>query len=381
MCSYYKDNDFESALSKFQIALDYYSKIGLKSKIAAIEVNIGVMYNIIGDKKNAEASWKRALEINRSVGNISQEGYLLLNNGAYYLDELEFDKSIEYYKRAHNIFLSLGSKINEGIVLSNLGEVYLITCEYQNSFDVLEEAKVIFQELENVEELIPVLVLLCQFYFTLGDYKEIESLYNNTLSLIEKFKLDDKYENDLMLMRNILLIADGKEIEITDLETIRNSYLEKEDFKNYVMVNTILLNYLIKLELFAKAAEELNEKSFVEASKKNNIFEANREYLLGVVSSKYITDDTLSAFEHFERAYELLSRESIIELTWKVLYSLAMEYSRRGNMNKAKNFIIYSRDLIFLIAENIESTNFKTSYLQKEERRNSIEQLEKLQEA
>ncbi len=381
MCSYYKDNDFESALSKFQKALDYYSKVGLKSKIAAIEVNIGVMYNIIGDKKNAEASWKRALEINRSVGNISQEGYLLLNNGAYYLDELEFDKSIEYYKRAHNIFLSLGSKINEGIVLSNLGEVYLITCEYQNSFDVLEEAKVIFQELENVEELIPVLVLLCQFYFTLGDYKEIESLYNNTLSLIEKFKLEDKYENDLMLMRNILLIAEGKEIEITDLETIRSNYLEKEDFKNYVMVNTILLNYLIKLELFAKAEEELNEKTFVKVSKKNNIFEANREYLLGVFSSKYVTDDTLSAFEHFERAYELLSRESIVELTWKVLYSLAMEYSRRGNMNKAKNFIIYSRDLIFLIAENIESTSFKTSYLQKEERRYSIEQLEKLQEA
>jgi tetratricopeptide (TPR) repeat protein len=381
MCNYYKENDFKSALSEFQKALEYYTKVGLKNKIAAIEVNIGVMYNIIGDKKNAEASWSRALELNRAVGNISQEGVLLLNNGAYYFDELNFDKAIEYYKRAYNIFLSLGSKVNEGIALSNLGEVYFTTCDYQNCFETLEEAKILFEELENIEELIPVLVLLCHFYFTVGDYKQIEYLYESVMSSIERSQLHEKYENQLLLIRNLMLIAAGKEIEISDLECIRDNYLEKEDLKNYVTVNTILLNYLIKLELLAKAAEELNSKAFIEVSEQNNIFKANREYLLGIVSSRHITDNTLSSIEHFEKAYELLADESIVELTWKVLYSLAVEYSKRGNINKAKDFIMYSRDLLYLIAENIESTNFKTAYLQKDERRKSIEQLEKLQEA
>ena len=103
--------------------------------------------------------------------------------------------------------------------------------------------------------------------------------------------------------------------------------LEKEDFKNYVMVNTILLNYLIKLELFAKAEEELNEKTFVKVSKKNNIFEANREYLLGVFSSKYVTDDTLSAFEHFERAYALNPNDELI-LAIKNYFDSADSHSR-----------------------------------------------------
>jgi serine/threonine protein kinase/tetratricopeptide (TPR) repeat protein len=379
MCSYYNDNEFKSALSNFQKTLEYYTKIGLNNKIAAIEVNMGVMYNIIGDKKNAEASWSRALELNRSVGNISQEGALLINNGKYYFDELDFEKAIEYYKRAYNIFLSLGGKVNQGIALSNLGEVYFTICEYQNSFEVLEEAKILFEKLDNIEELVPVLVLLCHFYFTVGDYKQIDPLYESATSIIEKSQLDKKYKNELLLIKNLMLIAEEEEIEISVLETIRDNYLEKEDFLNYVTVNTILLNYLIKFKLFAKAIEELNNNSFLEVSKQNKIFEANREYLFGIVSSMHVTDDTLSPVEHFEKAYELLSDESIVELTWKVLFALFESYKERGNFNKAKNFIIYARDLIYLIAENIETTHFKTAYLQKEERRTAIEKLEKLQ--
>jgi len=378
MCYHFNANDSRYALLHFEQALSCYEKKGILSKVAAVELNIGIMNNIIGNKDLAEASWNKALDINRSVGNITQEGALLINNGTYYLDELDFEKAIEYYKRAYNIFLSLGGKVYEGIALSNLGEVYFITCEYQNSFEVLEEAKILFENLDNIEELIPVLVLLCHFYFTVGDYEQIEPIYESAKSLIEKSQLNDKYENELLLIKNLMLIAEEKEIEISVMESIRDNYLEKEDFKNYVTVNTILLNYLIKLELFAKVIEELNNNSFIEVSKRNNIFEANREYLFGIVSSLHVTDDTLSPIEHFEKAYALLAEESIVELTWKVLFALFEIYNERGNFNKAKNFIIYARDLIYLIAENIETTHFKTAYLQKEERRAAIEILEKL---
>lgn len=378
MYYHYNENDSRSALIQFEKALTCFEKEGSLSKVAALELNIGIMNNIIGNKDLAEASWNKALDINRSVGNISQEGALLINNGTYYFIELDFEKAIKYYKRAYNISLSLGVKVNEGIALSNLGEVYFTICEYQNSFEVLEEAKILFEKLDNMEELIPVLILLCRFYFTVGDYKQIEPLYESTISLVEKSQLNDKYENELLLIKNLMLIAEEKEIDISVLESIRDNYLEKEDFINYVTVNTILLNYLIKLELFAKAIEELNNNSFLEVSKQNNIVEANREYLFGIVSSRYVTDDTHSPIEHFEKAYALLAEESIVELTWKVLFALAETYTQRGNFNKAKNFIIYARDLIYLIAENIETTRFKTAYLQKEERRTAIEILEKL---
>ena len=378
MCIMFQNQNLQQALKEFTITLEFFKSENLVNKLAAAEGNLGIINNVLGNYEKAEEHWDNALKLNASVGNLNQEGNILANYGVYNYEHINFDKATEFYQRADRIFTSLGNNNYKGIVLGNLGEVYLTTCEYQNSFEVLEEAKILFEKLDNIEELIPVLVLLCHFYFTIGDYKQIEPLYKSTISLVEKSQFNDKYRNELLLIKNLMLIAEEKEIEISVLESIRDNYLEKEDFKNYVTVNTILLNYLIKLELFAKAIEELNNKSFIEVSKQNNIFEANREYLFGIVSSSHVTDDTLSPIEHFEKAYALLAEESIVELTWKVLFALFETYNERGNLIKAKNFIIYARDLIYLIAENIETTHFKTAYLQKEERRTAIEILEKL---
>jgi hypothetical protein len=97
--------------------------------------------------------------------------------------------------------------------------------------------------------------------------------------------------------------------------------------------------------------------------------------MLGKVSSFIDDDSTLSQLDHLEKAYALLSDESIVELTWQVLFALAQSYGERGNIGKAKNFIIYTRDIINLIAENIQTTQFKTAYLQKDERRAAMEKL------
>jgi len=378
MCCHYNENDSRSALIQFEKALPCFEKEGLLSKVAAVELNIGVMNNIIGNKDLAEASWKKALNINRSIGNLAHEGLLLLNNGVHYFENINFVVAIDYYKRAHNIFLSLGSKVNEGLALSNLGEVYFIVCEYQNAVEALEESKILLEESDNLEEFIPVLVLLAHFHFTIGNLKELSNLNNETLKLLENSEVKKKYKSEIMLINNLGLIATKKEIQIEDLKVIRDEYFGKEELKNYVAVNLILLNYLLESKKFSEATDELNKLQFIEVCEKNNIYNASREYLLGKVSSLIGHNDSSSSIEHYEKAYELLSDESIVELTWKVLFALAETYTKRGNFNKAKNFIIYARDLIYLIAENIETTIFKTAYLQKEERRAAIEILEKL---
>jgi tetratricopeptide (TPR) repeat protein len=378
MYYHFNENDSKSSLIQFEKALNCYEKEGLLSKVAAVEVNIGVMNIIIGNKDLAETSWKKALNINRSIGNLEQEGVLLLNNGVHYFENINFVVAIDYYNRAHNIFLSLGGKINEGLSLSNLGEVYFITCDYQNSFEVLEEAKIILGESDNLEEFIPVLVLLAHFHFTIGNIKDLTNLNSETLKLLENAEVKKKYKSEIMLLNNLSLIATKKEIQIEELKVIRDEYLGKEDLKNYVTVNLILLNYLLESKKFSEATDELNKLEFVEVCEKNNIYNASREYLLGKVSYLNGHNDSSSSIEHYEKAYALLAEESIVELTWKVLFALAETYTKRGNFNKAKKFIIYARDLIYLIAENIETTHFKTAYLQKEERRTAIEILEKL---
>jgi tetratricopeptide (TPR) repeat protein len=379
MCIIYQDQPLQDALNAFTNALECYKRSGNTSKEAAVAVNIGNVYNLLGESKNAEKHWKKALDLNLSIGNIEQEGILLLNNGIYYFDKADFEECLMYYKRAFKIFLSLGNKKNQGIALSNLGEAYLTTCDYQNAFDSLEEARAIFQETKNLDELIPVLLHFGYFYLVIGSDYNLDELYNEFSGMLKDSQLREKYRIELALLAILKAVSKNEEIVTEELKDVKNGFFKREDLKNYVTLSTILVNYLIKLNLFSEALDELNHPQFIEVCSKNRIYNANREYMLGRVSSFIDDNSTLTQLDHFEKAYELLSDESIVELTWQVLFALAQSYGERGNIGMAKNFIIYTRDIINLIAENIQTTQFKTAYLQKDERRAAMDKLVELE--
>ena len=379
MCNYFINNDLESALKELSITLEYFDSENMTNKLAAAEANIGVINNIMGKHDKAEQHWDRALELNSSVGNLNQEGILLINYGIYYFERLNFEKAIEYYLRAHRIFSSLGSNLNKGIVLSNLGEVYLTTCNYEKAYSLLLEAQEIFEKQKNIEELAPVILLLAQFYTIIGQVDLLTEVRTHFIKLLDNLKNKKLYELDIKFIDFMISINNNENIDVESTTLLKEHYLKKDNNKNFVFITTHFSNYLIENKEFNNALEELNNSEFIKICKSNNIYMANREYLLGLVSRYFSYDDSLPAIEHFEEAYELLEKEGIVELTWKILYTLAETYTERGNFNKAKSFIIYTRDLINLIAENIETTQFKTAYLQKEERLNAMEKLEQIQ--
>ena len=146
--------------------------------------------------------------------------------------------------------------------------------------------------LENLEELIPVLILFGYLYFIIGSVEYIEGLYRDVSILLNDDQLKKMYQKELLLIKIIGAISNNESVEIDELKEVRDGYLNKEDLKNYVTVNTILLNYLIRLNLFTEAVEELNNPKFIEVCSKNNMYNANREYLLGKVSS-FTDNDSL----------------------------------------------------------------------------------------
>ncbi|MEJ2507182.1 MAG: hypothetical protein P8Y81_13060, partial [Ignavibacteriaceae bacterium] len=274
------------------------------------------------------------------------------------------------------ILLSLGNIKNQGITLTNLGEVYFTTCEYQNALNALRGSKTIFEQTQNVEELVAVNVLLGFLYFTIGSHNKLNEIYEETSDLLKKHNAEKKYNCESALLKNINSLLSGQSIVMEEFIEVRTYYLEKEEFKIYVTVSTILLNYLINSGLFLQAEEELENPVFIKVCDNINFYKGIREYFLGRLSLLSNSGNSSNSIEYFERAYNYLIDQSIGELTWKVLLSLAEVYTVRGLHNKAKNFIIYARDLINLIAENIESTQLKSAYLQQEERKTALENLE-----
>lgn len=379
MCNYFINNDLESALKELSITLEYFDSENLTNKLAAAEANIGVINNIMGKHDKAEEHWDRALELNSSVGNLNQEGLLLINYGVYYFERLNFEKATEYYLRAHRIFSSLGNNSNKGIVLSNLGEVYLTTCQYEKAYSLLLEAKEIFEKQKNIEELVPVILLLAQFYMIIGRVDLLIEVRTHIIQVLDNLKNKNLYELDIKFVDFMISIDNNENIDVESITLLKEHYLKKDNIKNFAFITTHYSNYFIENKEFPNALEELNNSEFIKICNDNIIFRANREYLLGLVARYFSYDNSSPAIEHFEEAYELLEEEGIVELTWKVLFALAETYSERGNFNKAKNFIVYMRDLINLIAENIETTQFKTAYLQKEERLKAMQKLEKIQ--
>ncbi|RLC49547.1 MAG: hypothetical protein DRI23_09000, partial [Candidatus Cloacimonadota bacterium] len=128
MYEIYQNNDAKTALQWFIKATDCYHKANLPRRIAGMEVNVGNIYGILGEYNKAEQHWQKASQINNSIGNLEQEGLLLLNMGVYLHRSHKIEEAISSVNKANKIFLSLGNELNESLSLLNLGEMHMLIC-------------------------------------------------------------------------------------------------------------------------------------------------------------------------------------------------------------------------------------------------------------
>ena len=137
-----------------------------------------------------------------------------------------------------------------------------------------------------------------------------------------------------------------------------------------------MIQFYIKQEVVSRSDRELNNPRLIELCSQNSILEAEREYFLGIISKNYESDKLLSPLVYFEKAYDLIKDESVTELTWKVIYEISQLYIERGNYSKAKRFVVYARELIYFIAEKLESPQLRAAYLKNSERLETLKKLE-----
>jgi hypothetical protein len=138
----------------------------------------------------------------------------------------------------------------------------------------------------------------------------------------------------------------------------------------------IIIRILINEKNYEVAYKKLMNEELIEICSQNSILEAQREYFLGIISKNIKSDKLLPPLVYFEKAYDLIRDEYINELTWKVLFEISELYIERGNLTKAKYFVTYTRELIYFIAEKIESPHLRAAYLRNRERMNTLKKLE-----
>ena len=376
----YENSNLDNAIIEFTNALQVFSKANLVSRQAGIELNLGNIYDMIGDTANAEKHWDNAIELNLAVGNFEQEAYIQLNYGIYYFNKLDFEQSVKLYNRALNIFKTTGNLKGQGLVLSNLGEVYLSTCEYQLAIDSLEKAESIFLKTRNIEEEVHVVFLICKLYFILGLLEQLKSKFNSLENLITRNKIAPKHELYLKYHNQMLLILDSeKNVSTKNLVELRDAFDSLGEKGEYTFLTIQLAYQFCNSKLYSDAQKELMAESFEQVCKQNKLIFAEREFILGLIASENNDTGLLPSIEYYENAFRILENESITELTWKVTFKIAQYYFERGNLHKAKDYIIYSKSLLEYIGGGIKNLKIRNAYLSKNERSFVLETLEKFE--
>ncbi len=370
-------NNPEQALKNFILAEESYPKKKLTDRISRIKVNIGTIYNILGDKNTASKYWQDAIKLNQTIGNLEQEAYILLNYGVFYQENNEFERAIESWIHSEKIFTTLGNQNGIGLSLSNLGEVYLQTCDYQNAYDNLNKALNIFNQSDHKEEALHDIHLMGRFWFAIGNIEELEKTVNQYEYFL--YTEDNNSERNNLTFNYLKLLLKISKCELPEFNNEISSFLESaksvSDINIYIDSIIKISEHLINEKKFDKALFCLSDKYFVKNVEQNVIFRAQREYLFGRIAYYTQNEDLKSPLEYFESAYNLIENESINELTWKILYTIADTYWERGNYNKAKKPRHYAYELVNMIGENITNSKIRAAYFNHPERKKAIEKL------
>lgn len=372
----YQSNELNSALENFIKAKSQFVESNQPVRIAGAEVNIGNVFNILSNYEKAEEHLQNASKINQSIGNLDQEGLLLQNLGIFYFNRQKFDSAIQSYQKAIKIFLSIGNDLSRGLVLWDLGEIYITICEYEKALNSLNEAQHLFEQMNNYSELSDVLIMKGKLFYKIGAFQKLEEILESFQISYSNHNLQESHQIFQKLLIQLRSFYKEKKISVVELISIRKEMIMRKDYHNFVEVINILVQFYIHKRLYQEAIKELYSPELIELCSQNSILEAQREYFLGIISKNIKSDKLLPPLVYFEKAYDLIKDEYINELTWKVLFEISELYIERGNLTKAKYFVTYSRELIYFIAEKIESPHLRAAYLRNGERMYTLKKLE-----
>jgi CHAT domain-containing protein len=110
----------------------------------------GIQQLIKNQFQAAQASWDRALEIYRNIGDRPAEQKLLKEVGGIYLRLRESKKAIYYLQQYLFITKEIGNRKEEGIALGSLGSAYYSLGKYATAIDLHRQHLAIARDIQDI---------------------------------------------------------------------------------------------------------------------------------------------------------------------------------------------------------------------------------------
>jgi tetratricopeptide (TPR) repeat protein len=340
---YFRLGQYSKSLEFYQKALSIKKKIG-DTKGECYSINgIGLVYNAQSQYKKALEFFERYLEMSKAIRDISGEGSALNNIGMVSQSLGQYPKALEHYERSLEIKKELGDVSGEGTALSNIGHVYSALGQYPKAMECFDQSLEIRKKIGDVRGEANSLVNIGDVYRLLGQYPKALEHHERSLEIRKKIG-DVRGEANSLVNIGLVYNALGKYSKALDyynrsLEIDKKIGLVKGESDSRNNIGNIYCSQ----GQYPKALE-YHEKSFEIRKKIGDV--AGESSSLNNIGNVYLSlGQYPKALDCYERSIEIKKRIGDIRGEGLLLSNMGIIYRKLGQPSKALDYYKRSREI------------------------------------
>jgi adenylate cyclase len=184
--------DLDQSLATLFLSADAASKAKYPVGEGTTYSAIADVYSMLGNIRNAEIYYTKAIAILRTTDNAIALGSVVINAGDEYLKAKKYDKALQCFKESGDIFKKNDYEIGFAYSLGNVGMVYAEQGKDNLAMEYMRKAIVILEELKDYYGISDYLIHMSDIYLKQNNQPTALSYAKRSLELAQKYGLKDQ---------------------------------------------------------------------------------------------------------------------------------------------------------------------------------------------
>ena len=136
----FREGKIKDGLTYLEDAIRITERTGREGDTARMQVEVGAMYETLGNFRAAENAYTQSLEYWQSVGDSSWQPTILNNLGVLQHSQAEFENSFYNLEKSMHYSQSTGNQRMEGYSLASIGDLYRDLMAFKEADDAYQKA-------------------------------------------------------------------------------------------------------------------------------------------------------------------------------------------------------------------------------------------------
>jgi len=301
---YERNTEREQSVRAYLNVVHMCESMEMRSRLSWHYLNVGVGYMALNEEENAEAYFKKAINITDDVSQYARAS-AYANLGHCYFQKKLYNEALELYQRAEVLYKEKSPRdfYNFSILESWKAQLYAETNRRRRAMKHFAAAYAYAEIIEDYRQLSDVCKNISTFYADIGDYKsayeylvehdKMEELYIEQVNKRQRLELEVKYEAEKRQREAELLRLQSTKLQLKALRAQMNPHFmfnALNSIQNYITSNevTFAAKYLSKFARLMRQALEYSDKEIISLEEE---VEFLKDYLL--INAKLRFEDKL----------------------------------------------------------------------------------------